>query len=76
MNQFTRVAQNSRCIFLGNVNLGSAVSLKELRDLYHVVVLAYGAESDRVLGIPGEVSLGEGVLKCGCIKQFHSVTWH
>ncbi|XP_074279821.1 NADPH:adrenodoxin oxidoreductase, mitochondrial-like isoform X2 [Silene latifolia] len=41
-------------MFLGNVNLGSSVSLKELRELYHVVVLAYGAESDRVLGIPGE----------------------
>ncbi|KAL2924565.1 NADPH:adrenodoxin oxidoreductase mitochondrial, partial [Bienertia sinuspersici] len=54
MNQFTRVAKNERCMFLGNVNLGSSVSLKELRDLYHVVVLAYGAESDRVLGVPGE----------------------
>ncbi|KAL9242340.1 hypothetical protein vseg_016352 [Gypsophila vaccaria] len=54
VNQFTRVAQNERCRFLGNVNLGSSVSVKELRDLYHVVVLAYGAESDRVLGIPGE----------------------
>ncbi|KAK9705963.1 hypothetical protein RND81_07G095600 [Saponaria officinalis] len=54
VNQFTRVAQNDRCMFFGNVNLGSSVSLKELRDLYHVVVLAYGAESDRVLGIPGE----------------------
>lgn len=54
MNQFTRVAKNDRCMFLGNVNLGSSVSLKELRDLYHVVVLAYGAESDRSLGVPGE----------------------
>ncbi|XP_021860291.2 NADPH:adrenodoxin oxidoreductase, mitochondrial isoform X2 [Spinacia oleracea] len=54
INQFTRVAKNDRCMFLGNVNLGLSVSLKELRDLYHVVVLAYGAESDRVLGVPGE----------------------
>ncbi|XP_057545672.1 NADPH:adrenodoxin oxidoreductase, mitochondrial isoform X2 [Amaranthus tricolor] len=53
-NQFTKVAKNDRCMFLGNVNLGSSVSLKQLRDLYHVVVLAYGAESDRALGIPGE----------------------
>jgi NADPH-dependent glutamate synthase beta subunit-like oxidoreductase len=30
------------------------VSLDELRKLYHVVVLAYGAESDRSLKIPGE----------------------
>jgi len=113
MNQFTRVAQNDRCTFLGNVNLGSSVSLKELRDLYHVVsfevilrfrltetskllayiifevcfgmvlpdlveqvVLAYGAESDRVLGIPGEVILGEGILKYGCIQQFYNIIWY
>ncbi|CAL5440740.1 unnamed protein product [Camellia sinensis] len=53
-NQFSRVAQNERCSFFGNVSLGSSVSLSELRELYHVVVLAYGAESDRVLGIAGE----------------------
>ncbi|KAL2942035.1 NADPH:adrenodoxin oxidoreductase mitochondrial [Bienertia sinuspersici] len=62
MNQFTWVAKNERCMFLRNVNLGSSVSLKQLRDLYHVVsfvvigqvVLAYGAENDRVLGVPRE----------------------
>ncbi|KAI7981480.1 hypothetical protein LOK49_Contig36G00005 [Camellia lanceoleosa] len=53
-NQFSRVAQNERCSFFGNVSLGSSVSLSELREMYHVVVLAYGAESDRVLGITGE----------------------
>ncbi|KAL2928448.1 NADPH:adrenodoxin oxidoreductase mitochondrial, partial [Bienertia sinuspersici] len=26
----------------------------ELRGVYHVVVFAYGAESDRVFGVPGE----------------------
>ncbi|KAK7319976.1 hypothetical protein RJT34_04705 [Clitoria ternatea] len=54
INQFSRVAQHERCSFLGNVTLGSSISLSELRELYHVVVLAYGAESDRSLGIPGE----------------------
>ncbi|KAG4966601.1 hypothetical protein JHK85_041576 [Glycine max] len=66
INQFSRVAHHERCSFLGNVTLGSSISLSELRDLYHVVrlsgsgfyvlmvVLAYGAESDRSLGIPGE----------------------
>ncbi|GFS41041.1 pyridine nucleotide-disulfide oxidoreductase family protein [Actinidia rufa] len=53
-NQFSRVAQNERCSFIGNVSLGSSVSFTELREMYHVVVLAYGAESDRALGIPGE----------------------
>ncbi|XP_061343855.1 NADPH:adrenodoxin oxidoreductase, mitochondrial [Gastrolobium bilobum] len=54
INQFSRVAQHERCSFFGNVTLGSTISLSELRNLYHVVVLAYGAESDRSLGIPGE----------------------
>ncbi|TVU42037.1 hypothetical protein EJB05_08420 [Eragrostis curvula] len=54
VNQFSRVAANGRCSFIGNVTLGRDVSLSELRNTYHVVVLAYGAESDRSLGIPGE----------------------
>ncbi|WVZ25512.1 hypothetical protein V8G54_004056 [Vigna mungo] len=54
INQFSRVAQQERCSFFGNVTLGSSISLSELRELYHVVVLAYGAESDRSVGIPGE----------------------
>ncbi|KAF5735046.1 NADPH:adrenodoxin oxidoreductase mitochondrial [Tripterygium wilfordii] len=54
INQFSRVAKHERCSFFGNVTLGSSVSLWELRELYNVVVLAYGAESDRFLGIPGE----------------------
>lgn len=39
INQFSRVAQHERCSFLGNVTLGSSVSLSELRKLYHVVRL-------------------------------------
>ncbi|XP_065043316.1 NADPH:adrenodoxin oxidoreductase, mitochondrial-like isoform X4 [Musa acuminata AAA Group] len=54
VNQFSRVASNERCSFFGNVSLGSDVSLSELRDMYDVVVVAYGAESDRSLGVPGE----------------------
>uniref|UniRef100_A0ACD5TPU1 Uncharacterized protein n=1 Tax=Avena sativa TaxID=4498 RepID=A0ACD5TPU1_AVESA len=54
VNQFSRVAANARCSFFGNVTLGSDVSLSELRRTYDVVVLAYGAESDRSFGIPGE----------------------
>ncbi|RZB95103.1 NADPH:adrenodoxin oxidoreductase, mitochondrial [Glycine soja] len=54
INQFSKVAQHERCSFLGNVTLGSSISLSELHELYHAVVLAFGAESDRSLGIPGE----------------------
>ncbi|KAK4402382.1 NADPH:adrenodoxin oxidoreductase, mitochondrial [Sesamum angolense] len=52
-NQFSRVARNERCSFFGNVCLGSSVTLPELREMYNAVVLTYGAESDRSLGIPG-----------------------
>ncbi|XP_060167456.1 NADPH:adrenodoxin oxidoreductase, mitochondrial isoform X2 [Lycium barbarum] len=33
-NQFSRVAQNGRCSFIGNVSLGGSISLAELRELY------------------------------------------
>lgn len=38
-NQFSRVVENERCSFLGNVSLGSSISLPELRDMYDVVRL-------------------------------------
>lgn len=37
--------------FRGNVHIGKDVSLQELRDLYDIVILAYGCESDKQLGI-------------------------
>lgn len=56
--------------FLGNVTVGKDVSLQELRELYDVVVLAYGCESDRKLGIHGEDSV-TGVLSA---REF--VNWY
>lgn len=53
-NQFSRIAASQRCCLFGNVSVGRDVSLAELRDIYDVVVLAYGAESDNILGIDGE----------------------
>ena len=40
--------------FFGNVQLGSQVSAAELAERYHAVIYAYGASTDRHLGIPGE----------------------
>ena len=40
--------------FRGNVHIGKDISLQELRDLYDVVILAYGCESDKKLGIEVE----------------------
>ena len=39
--------------FLGNVAVGTDVTITELRDLYDAVVLATGAPADRPLAIPG-----------------------
>lgn len=40
--------------FVGNLSLGRDITLRELKDLYDVVVLATGAAKDRQLGIDGE----------------------
>src|SRR3546814_13934937 len=36
------------------IDIGSSVTVAELLDLYHAVVVATGAPGDRKLGIPGE----------------------
>lgn len=53
------MAQNERTRFIGNINIGGTnsdcdVTLSELRDAYHAVVLCYGSSQDALLGIPGE----------------------
>jgi len=52
----TQLGGNVR--FYGNVEVGDAVSMDELRGLYHAVVLATGAPEDRPLGIPGDAKPG------------------
>ncbi|HEX2436508.1 MAG TPA: FAD-dependent oxidoreductase [Solirubrobacterales bacterium] len=46
--------------FFGNVQLGRDVSPAELAERYHAVIYAYGAETDRHLGILGEDLEGSG----------------
>ena len=55
VHHFTQLACDQRCSFLGNVKVGRDVGIEELRNRYDAVVLAYGAESDKSLGVPGEV---------------------
>lgn len=53
---------NERTQFIGNINIGGGdvggsgcdVTLTELRQAYHAVVLCYGSSQDALLGIPGE----------------------
>jgi len=48
------VAKDPRFGFLGNVSVGKDVHVPELLNMYNAVVFAYGASSDRDMGIPGE----------------------
>jgi adrenodoxin-NADP+ reductase len=69
-NDFATLFDSKGIDFFGNVQVGRDVSVQELRELYDVVVLAYGCESDRKLGLPGEDSLS-GILSA---REF--VAWY
>jgi ferredoxin/flavodoxin---NADP+ reductase len=51
---FDKIMQSERFNFLGNVSVGTDLSLEALQQSYDIVVLAYGASTDRKMGIPGE----------------------
>jgi ferredoxin--NADP+ reductase len=52
--RYDKVAESPGVGFIGNVCVGSDVSVDELLELYDAVILAIGAPNDRKLGIPGE----------------------
>lgn len=54
MALYAKLAERPEFRFFGNVEFGRDVMLDDLRDHYHQVVFASGAQADRVLGIPGE----------------------
>jgi ferredoxin--NADP+ reductase len=51
---FEKIGATNGFRFLGNVEAGTDLTHEELLALYDAVVYAYGASSDRRLGIPGE----------------------
>ena len=51
---FDRIAQNERFRFYGNVEIGRDVTLDELKQRYHQICFATGAQTDRRMEIPGE----------------------
>ena len=55
--------------FLGNVRLGSDLTVDDLRQHYHQIVYAVGNEADRRLGIPGE-----GMPRCTPASVF--IGWY
>ncbi|XP_017147200.1 NADPH:adrenodoxin oxidoreductase, mitochondrial [Drosophila miranda] len=54
INTFTKTAEHPRLRFFGNVSLGTDVSLQELRNQYHAVLLTYGSDQDRELQLDSE----------------------
>ena len=52
--RYDKVAETDGVGFIGNVAVGSDVSVDELMERYDAVILAIGAPHDRKLGIPGE----------------------
>ena len=52
--RYDKVAEGGTVRFLGNVAVGEAVSIDELKRLYDGIILATGAPHDRKLGIAGE----------------------
>jgi NADPH-dependent glutamate synthase beta subunit-like oxidoreductase len=52
--RYDQVAAGESVRFVGNVNVGTDISVEELRGLYDAIILAIGAPHDRKLGIPGE----------------------
>ena len=51
---FDQIASNPRFRFYGNVEFGKHVTLADLKDYYHQILYATGAQTDRHMGIPGE----------------------
>jgi ferredoxin/flavodoxin---NADP+ reductase len=51
---YEKTAARPEFRFFGNVEVGTDVSVEELRQRYHAIVFAYGTATDRQLGIPGE----------------------
>jgi len=56
--RYDKVADAAGVDFIGNVAVGTDVSVDELLELYDALVLATGAPHDRKLGIPGEELAG------------------
>jgi len=51
---FAKTASMANVNFIGNTALGREISLDKLTSHYHAVLLTYGTEGDRMLGVEGE----------------------
>src|SRR5512134_363152 len=51
---YDKLAANPNFRFFGNVEFGTHVTADDLREHYHQIVYATGAQTDRSMNIPGE----------------------
>lgn len=51
---YDRIARSEEFRYFGNTAAGPDVTVEELRDTFHAVVLAYGTPGERSMDIPGE----------------------
>lgn len=51
---YEKIAQHDNFRLLANVNVGTDISIDELRAHYDAVLVSFGAQSDRALGVDGE----------------------
>ena len=51
---YERTAAKEGFRFFGNVEIGRDLNVEDFENHYHAILYTFGAEADRVLGIPGE----------------------
>jgi len=54
INVYEKVAASGEFSYWGNVEVGQDVTVEELHEHFDALIFAFGAASDRKLGIPGE----------------------
>ena len=54
INLYKKIADDPHFNLIANVTVGRDISIEDLRKTHHAVILTYGAETDRKLGVPGE----------------------
>lgn len=69
IGSYSTILSDDRVRFIGNVEVGRDISVAELHELYHAVVIAVGAPRDRRLSIPGEDLPG-------CVASGDFVGWY
>ncbi len=51
---YEKIAENENFQLIANVNIGTDISIEQLKEAYHAVIITCGAETDRKLNLSGE----------------------